>query len=222
MTLRPADNPNKAAKGMEEVFLDHENFAKGSDEAPEFFSPISGSAHGDNIPRASRCPSPVMDTDNHHDLRVAKAEENEKSQEKKGGADSVDPEKVPREDKNMSDAASQYESEADSQCNEDTHPHLSRQPIENFSGKGYNAIRLALKNNRITKSGTRQTPTPARSYTRGQNEAATKAAVREVAEEVKDIKNILTGLFAAMGNKEEMEEKRWQGFHDTWVRTNEK
>ena len=64
--------------------------------------------------------------------------------------------------------------------------------------------------------------TPAHSHTRGQNELAMKASVRELAEEVRDLKKILTGFLAAMGNKEEVEEKRWGGFYNTWVKTNEK
>ena len=133
-----------------------------------------------------------------------------------------DPEKVYKEDENLSVADIQYESEVDSQYQAADRQGVTDKPTEEFSAKKCNAIRLVLKANKITKAGNMAVATLARNHTRGQNKTATKAEVKELADKVRDLKKVLTGFFSVMENKEEIEEKRWTAFHKTSVKRNKK
>lgn len=191
---------------------------------------VYGSTHGGSqdstTPRASRCPSPPMKS---HDKTV----ENPLRSTKKEGGDGFDPEKMPSMDEIMDDADSQYETDTDSQCDvkeKTTHrdrvyfPPLKQEkkPVEGFTDTQGDAIRKAMRANRVLKSGARAIATPVRSHTRGQNDVASKQSVRELADEVKDLKTVVTNFFAAMGRKEEVEEGRWVGFHRAWMKADEK
>ena len=56
-----------------------------------------------------------------------------------------------------------------------------------------------MRANKVLKCGTRDIATPIRSHTRGQNDTATKQSVRELADEVKNLKGIMTNFFTVMG-----------------------
>ena len=72
------------------------------------------------------------------------------------------------QDDEMSKAESQYDTDNESQCENDTHHHHSLEE-NNFSlsTHGY-AIRRALRASKISKAGIRLTPAPVRANTRGQ------------------------------------------------------
>ena len=136
-------------------------------------------------------------------------------------------------DEDMSDADSQYETEAEDlyEAKEKT-PFRERVPppllqlgeklIKGFMIMQGDAIRKAMRANKVLKAGVRAIATPVRSHTRGQNQMASKQSIRELADEIKDLKAVITNFFAAMGHKEELEEGRWVGFHEAWLKANNK
>ena len=229
MTNRPPDKMSTAAAALEQVFMD-----TGKEENPVYIGSDDGSVyestHGGSqdsaTPRASRCPSPAAETNK----KVAT--ENSANSGKEGG-NSVDQKYESAgesaDDEEMSEAESQYETEEEDQCilairmknspiRERSFPPLSnKDPIEGLVGMQGDAIRKAMRANKVLKSGNRAIATPLRSHTRGQNDTATKQSVRELTDEVRDLKGIMTKFFAAMGQREETEEHRWVGLHEAWL-----
>ena len=68
---------------------------------------------------------------------------------------------------------------------------------------------------KITKTGIKLAPAPTRSVTRGQGDLATKASIRGY-RRGEDLKQTVAHLFAAIGEKESMDEKMWRGFNHEW------
>ena len=215
-----------AAAALDQVFMD-----TGKAENPVYIGSDNGSVyestHGgsqdSSTPRASRCPSPATKTQKKIATEISSCSEKEV-----GG--SFDPENESAgesaDDEEMSEAEDQYETEAEEQCVSEIRrknnpvrerslpPLSSKDPIDGLVGMQNDAIRRAMRANKVLKSGARAVATQVRSHTRGQNDVASKQSVRELADEIKDLKGIMTNFFAAMGKKEEDDEQRWVGLHE--------
>ena len=219
-----------AATALDHVFMD-----TGDAGNPVYIDSENGSVYGSThggsqdstTPRASRCPSPATELQREIATGVC-------SHSEKEGGKSVDPENQSasesadesEDDENMSDADSQYETDAEDQYDGRKNtpirertlpPQSNKDPIEGLVGMQSDAIRRAMRANKVLKTGARAVVTQIRSHTRGQNDAASKQSVRELADEVKDLKRVMTNFFTAMGKKEEVDEHRWVGLHEAWL-----
>lgn len=84
----------------------------------------------------------------------------------------------------------------------------ANQRVTGFTEEGGNAIRKVLKANRITRI--------AKMHTRWQNNTVTKATAKGVADEVRELKEVMAQQFTALGERDGTDSQRWTGSHTEW------
>ena len=111
------------------------------------------------------------------------------------------------------DTDSQYESDTSSVAPGPPPTQNKNAKRSDFATRNGNAIRRIMRANKITKASTLT-----HMNTRNQGEAATKASIKEATSEVRELRQVVFQLFNALAEKEELDGKRWEGFHEEWTK----
>ena len=122
MTNRPPDKKSAAVTALDHVFMDTGDAENpvyvDSESGSSVYGSTHGSTQGSATPRASRCPSPALE-------QLSEIATDPFPPSGKEGGDGFDPEKTPSADEDMSDADSQYETDAEDLYEDKEKRHLS-------------------------------------------------------------------------------------------------